>query len=100
MRQISSIVCPACNKHNLILKYEVTYEYSYALDADAPGQCNEIEFLPYLYDNREQKEARQYIQCESCGAAYPCYIEEWNRGVNADSLQKAINSAYGADVEK
>lgn len=99
MQQITPIVCPVCSKHNLVLKYQVTYEYSYALDADAPGQCNKVEFLPYLYDNREQKEAIQYIHCESCGTSFPCYIEEWNHGIRTSSLQKAINSAYATEAE-
>lgn len=96
MSRDQQVICPVCQHHDMMLKYEVTYEYSYVIDANAPGRCNTSEFLPYLYDNREQKEARQYIKCRSCGTKYPCYLEEWQQGIRAETMQKAIDAAYSA----
>jgi DNA-directed RNA polymerase subunit RPC12/RpoP len=97
MQQSNSILCPSCNNSQLLLKYEVSYEYSYAIDANAPGECNRSEFLPYLYDNREQKESHQYIQCQTCGAKFPCCFDHWDQGISAEALQKAINSTSKKD---
>jgi DNA-directed RNA polymerase subunit RPC12/RpoP len=99
MKSDISVTCPNCGKNRLLLKYAVTYEYSYALDANAPGECNTDELLPYLYDNREQKDSHQYIQCETCGAKYPCYFDHWVKGIDAEALQKAICAAYRKAAE-
>ena len=92
MQKNHPLFCPNCNNNQLLLKYEVTYEYSYVLDANAPGECNSSEFLPYLYDSREQKSSHQYIQCTSCGSTFPCYFEEWRQDSDI-YLQKAMGSS-------
>jgi len=63
--------CPICKSTNLTLRYEASYVYSYILDSDAPGLKNSDEFLSYLYDKREQKDTRTYIECNNCGTQYP-----------------------------
>lgn len=63
--------CPICNCMNLTLRYEASYVYSYILDSDAPGLKNSEEFLSFLYDKREQKDTRTYIECNDCGTQYP-----------------------------
>lgn len=63
--------CPVCYGHNLVLKYEADYVYSYVLDSDAPGLLNEDEFLSWLYDRRELEYDRTYIECIKCGTQYP-----------------------------
>lgn len=88
------IFCPVCDGNHLLLKYQATYEYSYVIDSDAPGLCNDKELRSYLYDNREQKEAKQFIECGTCGAEFPCYFGEWYGGVTAQSIQAAILSAH------
>lgn len=88
------VVCPVCSNDNLILKYLATYEYSYQIDANAPGSNNTLELLPYMYDTREQKDAKQYIECQSCKASYPCYFDKWTEGITAQMIQEAIDSAY------
>jgi transcription elongation factor Elf1 len=86
----NSFTCPACNGKTLVAKYEAKYVYSYIIDDDAPGLKNTEEFLPFLYDNREQKEARQYIECSVCGAQFPCYFSEGNKGIDFKVFQKAV----------
>jgi len=66
--------CPICNCTDLTLRYEASYVYSYAIDSDAPGLKNTEEFLSFLYDKREQKDDRTYIECNSCGTQYPYHL--------------------------
>lgn len=74
--------CPICNCTNLTLRYEASYIYSYLLDADAPGLKNSEEFLSFLYDKREQKDTRTYIECSGCGTQYPYHL--LNKCLNRD----------------
>lgn len=69
-------LCPVCDSCKLMMKYEAKYVYSYAIDNDAPGLKNKAELLPYLYDKREQTEARQFIECSSCGTQFPCFSQD------------------------
>lgn len=85
------LICPACSSNELTAKYEAGYIYSYIIDSDAPGLKNTEEFLPFLYDNREQKEARQYVECNTCKTQYPCFFTEGNKGIDFKVLQKAFN---------
>ncbi len=94
MHHINCAVCPVCSGDHLILKYEATYEYSYIIDSNAPGLNNTQEFLPHMYDNREQKDTRQYIECSTCGTNYPCYFDKWTSIINHQTIQKAIDSAH------
>lgn len=63
--------CPICNSNKLTMRYEASYVYSYVIDNDAPGLMNSDEFLSYLYDKRELKTSRTYIECNNCGTQYP-----------------------------
>ncbi|MHB8127951.1 MAG: hypothetical protein ACYDEX_03025 [Mobilitalea sp.] len=67
----NSYLCPICNNNNLTLRHEASYVYSYVMDSDAPGVKNSEEFLSYLYDKREQRDTRTYIECNKCGTQYP-----------------------------
>jgi ssDNA-binding Zn-finger/Zn-ribbon topoisomerase 1 len=64
-------ICPICNNTNLILRYEASYVYSYVIDSDEPGLKNEEEFMSFLYDKREQKDTRTFVECVTCGTQYP-----------------------------
>lgn len=77
-----------------MLKYQATYEYSYRIDANAPGANNSKELLPYMYDRREQMDSKQYIECKSCGTSYPCQFDKWTEGITAQMIQDAVDSAY------
>jgi glutaredoxin len=63
--------CPICKSNELTLRYEASYIYSYVVDSDAPGLKNSEEFLSFLYDKREQKDTRTYVECNQCGTQYP-----------------------------
>lgn len=88
------VVCPVCRADHFMLKYLATYEYSYRIDANAPGINNTKELLPYMYDTREQTDAKQYIECKSCKTKYPCYYDKWTEGITSQMIQEAIDSAY------
>jgi len=88
----SQIVCPLCNSNNLTAKYEAKYVYSYIIDSNAPGLKNKEELLPFLYDNREQVEARQYIKCESCGKQFPCFFSTKSNGIDYNDLQNILSN--------
>lgn len=94
MYHADGLLCPVCNTNHLILKYEATYEYSYIIDSNAPGLNNTNELLPYMYDSREQKDAKQYLECQTCKTQYPCYFDKWTAGINSKQLQHAISCAY------
>lgn len=84
------LICPICNNNHFMIKYEAGYIYSYLIDSNAPGLKNDEEFLPFLFDRREQKETRQYIECSSCGSKYPCYFNHWDKNISMQALQDAI----------
>lgn len=63
--------CPICSSSELTLRYEASYIYSYVIDSDAPGLKNSEEFLSFLYDRREQKDTRTYVECNQCKTQYP-----------------------------
>lgn len=93
MYHMDPIICPVCKDTHLILKYEATYEYSYILDSNAPGLNNEKELLPYMYDSREQKDAKQYLECNTCKTRYPCYFDKWTDGITSQMIQKTLSSS-------
>lgn len=68
------LICPICNSNKLILKYEAKYVYSYTIDSNAPGSHSATEFLPFLYDKREQVESNQYIECDNCNTHLPFFF--------------------------
>lgn len=88
------VICPVCKSDRFMLKYQATYEYSYQIDANAPGKNNTTELLPYMYDNREQKDSKQYIECTNCQTSYPCEFDKWTTGITAEMLQETVDSAY------
>lgn len=83
-------VCPACNSHKLVARYEAKYVYSYIIDSDNPGRLNTDEFYPFLYDKRDQVESKQYVECMACGTHYPCTFTTDNTGVNSEVLRQAV----------
>lgn len=91
MSDSSLLICPICKSSNFLIKYEATYVYSYLIDSDAPGTRNTEEFLPFMFDNREQKNTRQYLECNTCGSIYSCYFNHIDKKINLKDLQAAIS---------
>lgn len=99
MKISDHLTCPACQDNHLVVKHVATYIYSYWIDSDAPGHKNKEEFLPFLFDNREKVDGRQYIECSSCGAQYPCSFDVENKGIDFTIVQKAIRSDHTTTPE-
>ena len=76
MSDIEILICPVCKNNNFLIKYEATYVYSYIIDSDAPGLRNTDEFLSFMFDNREQKDTKQYLECNNCGSIFNCYFNQ------------------------
>jgi len=93
-----SLTCPKCGGHKFTAKYEATYVYSYMIDSDMIGEKNEDEFFPFLFDNRELKNASEYIQCCNCGNRFPCCFSD-KKGIHLTILQKAIRADHAENPE-
>jgi hypothetical protein len=98
MSDTKLLICPICKSNSFSLKYEATYVYSYIIDSDAPGLNNTEEFLPFMYDNREQKETKQFLECNTCGSIYKCYFNQWDKKIGIKDLQAAISSSSISQV--
>lgn len=91
MENIKGLICPICGNSGFVIKYEAGYIYTYTIDSNAPGLKNNEEFLPFLFDRRDQKETKQYIECITCNSKYPCYFNHWDRNISIQALQNAIS---------
>lgn len=91
------ISCPKCGSDKFVAKFQASYVYSYKIDKDAPGSENNDEFLPFLFDNREIIDSKEYLECENCKARFPCDFNEGTKGVSLTILQKAIRSDHTID---
>ena len=90
-----SLVCQKCNGVYFKIRREATYLYTYTIDTPSTENSNEnTEALPFLFDNREQVNSREYLECEQCGAKYPCALDELGGKIHFTILQKAIRSDY------
>ena len=93
MAESNKITCPNCHGNDLTIRLEATYVYSYALDSDAPGVKNTDEFLSFMYDERDQKETKQYVECNSCGRQFPCCFNTWDKNNSLKGLQELLNKS-------
>jgi len=94
MADSKDLICPNCQSNRLVVKYEASHVYSYVVDSNAPGRKNNEEFLSFLYDKRELTQSDQYVECQSCGAKFPCSFNVWNNSTSRNELQEAINKLY------
>ncbi len=100
MKVNEKIVCPHCHHCDFTAKYEATYVYSYHLDTtNNTSSHSDDTSAPFLFDNREQKGYKQYIECNYCKAQYPCEFTLDSDHVDFTILKKAIRSSHTDDVE-
>ncbi|NLJ40575.1 MAG: hypothetical protein GX352_03040 [Clostridiales bacterium] len=89
------LLCPNCNGTYFEIKREATYLYSYKLDTPlTEGWSTEKEMLPFLFDNREQIDSKEYIQCVECKTKYPCNLEGGDPNIHLTIVQKALRSSF------
>ncbi len=95
MKINQSLNCPKCGSSHFAVKREAAYLYTYKLDTpDTEHWSWQEEMLPFLFDNREQTHDEEYLQCEECGAKYPCQLDLERSHIQLTILQKAIRSDY------
>lgn len=93
MKINESLVCPKCKSKNFEIKHEATYLYTYKIDtANVNIDDEELENLPFLFDNRQQTCFKEFIECNQCGTKYPCCINIDNQTVDLTIMKKAIRS--------
>ena len=63
--------CPKCQNKELIIRREVSYVYSYKIEADEKSIESKLSEYPYLFYNREILDSKDYIQCTKCGTQFP-----------------------------
>jgi transcription elongation factor Elf1 len=79
--------CPKCSGNNFLIKRQATYLYTYKVDLN---NINNLDSLPFLFDNREKTDSQDYIQCENCGSTYKVKLENYSDPIDVTILQKAI----------
>jgi hypothetical protein len=95
-----SLVCPKCNSKNFEMKHEATYLYTYKIDL-VNIHVNEegLENLPFLFDNREQTCFNEFIECNNCGAKYPCSFNKDKQTIDLTIMRKAIRADHVKNPE-
>ncbi|MFZ5351896.1 MAG: hypothetical protein ACOZCL_04115 [Bacillota bacterium] len=90
-----SLICPNCKSGSFDLKREATYLYTYKLETPLSEQnTRSEEALPYLFDNREKTCDREYLQCSTCGAKFPCTSDIANGRIHMTIVQKAVRTEH------
>lgn len=89
------LACPKCQEKSFIARYESTYVYSYKIDTSKNNdKVKNNGTLPFEFDNREQKNSKQYIECESCGAQFPCSFKLEDEEIDFTIIRKAIRADH------
>ena len=95
MKTNESLICNKCNGNHFVMKREATYLYTYKLDTPITQNWSDgKENLPFLFDNREKVGDKDYLECEECGAKYPCNLDGGGTSVRVTIEQKAIRSEH------
>lgn len=90
-----TLLCPKCNGIHFTVKREATYLYTYKLDTPETEEFSkEDEALPFLFDYRELLNNKEYLECDECGAHYPCDLDKSNPRLHLTILQRAIRSEF------
>lgn len=90
----NKMTCKNCNSNDFLLKKESTFIYTYKVNvSDISFNSNE-EDLPFLFDNREEMNLKEYIECNKCQAIYPVNISTNDNKIKLTILQKAIRSDH------
>jgi predicted nucleic-acid-binding Zn-ribbon protein len=84
--------CPKCQNKELIIRREVSYVYSYKIEADDKSIESKLSEYPYLFYNREILDSKDYIQCTKCGTQFPFSFENNSKDAKVTILKKAIRA--------
>ena len=93
MKINESLICTKCSGTRFSVKREATYLDSYNIDTPDSNQWSkDPEALPFLFDNRELINSREYLKCEQCGATFPCSLDDSNSTISFTISQKAVRA--------
>lgn len=94
------LVCPKCNSNHFKMKRQATYVYTYKINTPEIDKWSDKEdSLPFLFDNREQTASEEYLECDSCGAQFPCPFYTDKEKISLTILQKAIRTDHKSEPE-
>lgn len=95
MKIDQSLTCPKCNGTYFTMKREAAYLYSYKISTpDTQNWSKEDEGLSFLFDYRDQLSDKEYLECHTCKAKFPCDLKMADEHVDFTILQKAIRAEY------
>jgi len=84
--------CPKCKTGKLFLKDEATYVYTYDIQEDGRIKWKDDNgYLSYLFLDREQRDFKQYVKCNSCAQTFE-HIVERTENMDMIILKNAIHS--------
>ncbi|GKX29526.1 hypothetical protein SH1V18_20060 [Vallitalea longa] len=86
----NSLRCPICNCDKFVAKHQATYTYSYKIGNNILDNDN----LSFEFDDRENGDSFQYIECENCKTKFPCDFNLNKDQFDFTILQKAIRSDH------
>ncbi|MCT8975452.1 hypothetical protein N4T77_02460 [Clostridium sp. CX1] len=100
MNSSKSLSCPNCNGNYFKMKRQATYVYTYNINTELTEQWSEEgEALPFLFDNREQTDSKEFLECAQCGETFPCQLLTDKEKISVTILQKAIRSDFKEEPE-
>lgn len=90
--EVDMMKCPECSKGKLFLKDAATYVYTYDIQEDGKIKWRDDNgYQSYLFIDREQKDFKQYVQCDSCGQIFNHMVES-TEDMDMVILKKAVHS--------
>lgn len=95
-----TLICPKCNSKDFKMKRQATYVYTYEINTPESNiNSSKEDSLPFLFDNREQTESLEYLECDSCGTHYPCPFFTDKQKIDLTILRKAIRADHQSEPE-
>jgi len=89
------LICPKCGGEYFNVKREATYLYTYKLQSpEIDERATNDSALPFLFDNREKVNGKEYLECERCKTQFPCDLDELSGKIHFTILQKAIRADH------
>ena len=94
------LICPKCASTHFVIKRETTFLYTYKLETPITEHWSaEEEALPFLFDNREQLNNKEYLECNKCRAQYAFDFDDTDSKIHLTILQKAIRSDFDKNAD-
>lgn len=92
--------CPRCNGTHFKMKRQATYVYTYNINTPITEEYTEEgSAIPFLFDNREQTDSKEFLECDNCGKIFPCSFLTDKERISLTILQKAIRSDFKKEPE-